>query len=162
VVRGDLVFASTGYQTGSALLRLEPSADGGVAAREVYFLDSREFQNHHGGLVLVGDHVYAGHGHNRGFPICVELESGEIAWGGSTRNAGSGTAAVVYADGRLYYRYQNGRMLLIEATPAGYVERGSFEIPDVSMPSWSHPVVVDGRLYLKEQDRLYSYDVRRR
>ena len=112
--------------------------------------------------MLVQGHVYAGHGHGRGFPICVELESGEVKWGGELRNAGSGTAAVVYADGRLYFRYQNGRMLLIEATPEGYREKGSFEIPDVTMPSWSHPVVVGGRLYLREQDRLYSYDLRRR
>jgi outer membrane protein assembly factor BamB len=161
IVRGDLIFASTGYQTGSALLRLEPAGDG-IAAREVYFLNSKLFQNHHGGLVLVENHIYAGHGHRRGFPICVELESGEVKWGGELRNAGSGTAAVVYADGRLYFRYENGRMLLIEATPESYQEKGSFEIPDVTKPSWSHPVVVGGHLYLREQDRLYSYDLRRR
>jgi hypothetical protein len=50
-------------------------------------------------------------------------------------------------------------MLLIEASPEGYVERGSFMIPDVDKPSWPHPVVAGGRLYLREQDRLYAYDV---
>jgi outer membrane protein assembly factor BamB len=158
IVKGDLVLASTGYRTGSALLRLSASG-GGVDAEEVYFLDAPTLQNHHGGLVLVGDHVYGGQGHNNGFPICVELETGEVVWGGQIRNAGSGSAAVSYADGQLYFRYQNGVMILIEATPAGYREKGSFEIPDAEPPGWAHPVVADGRLYLRDQDRLFCYDV---
>jgi hypothetical protein len=69
---------------------------------------------------------------------------------------------VAYADGNLVFRYQNGTVLLIEATPAGYKEKGSFAIPGVKDPSWSHPVVLDGILYLREQDTLYAYDVRKR
>jgi outer membrane protein assembly factor BamB len=160
IVKGDLVFASTGYQAGSVLLKLVPSAQG-VDAQEVYFLEARTLQNHHGGLVLVGDHVYGGHGHNRGFPIAVELATGKVAWGGDIRNAGTGSAAVTYADGHLYFRYQNGVVILIEATPAGYKEKGSFTIPDVNNPSWPAPVVSGGRLYLREQDTLYAYDVRK-
>jgi hypothetical protein len=51
-------------------------------------------------------------------------------------------------------------MMLIEATPQGYREKGSFPIPNVNNPSWSHPVIIGGRLYLREQDNLYVYDVR--
>lgn len=160
IVRGDLVFTSTGYQTGAALLKLSRTAQG-VAASEVYFLEAKDLQNHHGGLVLVGEHLYGGHGHNRGFPICVELANGRVTWGGELRNAGSGSAAVAYADGRLYFRYQNGVVILIEATPEGYREKGSFTIPGVSKPSWPHPVISGGRLYLREQDTLYAYDVRK-
>jgi outer membrane protein assembly factor BamB len=159
IVRGDLVFASTGYRTGSALLRLSPAPGGGVGAEEVYFLDAPTLQNHHGGLILVGDHVYGGHGHNNGFPICVELESGAVVWGGQIRNQGSGSAAVTFADGHLYFRYQNGAVLLIEATPEGYREKGSFEIPDAEPPGWAHPVIAEGRLYLRDQDRLFCYDI---
>jgi outer membrane protein assembly factor BamB len=160
IVRANWVFASTGYQTGSVLLELHKTAEGGVAARELYFLDGKTLQSHHGGLVLVGNHVYGGHGQKAGFPICVEFTTGKVVWGGNIRNAGSGSAAVLYADGNLYFRYENGTMLLVQATPEGYHERGSFTIPDVGL-SWSHPVIVDGRLYLREQDRLYCYDVRR-
>jgi outer membrane protein assembly factor BamB len=159
VIKGDYVFASTGYQTGAVLLKLEAAA-GGVAAKEVYFLEPKTFQNHHGGFVLVGDYIYGGHGHNKGFPICIELATGKVVWGGDTRNEGTGSAAVVYADGNLYFRYQNGLMVLIEATPTAYTEKGSFSIPDVKNPSWPHPVVVGGRLYLREQDTLYVYDVK--
>jgi outer membrane protein assembly factor BamB len=159
IVRGNHVFTSTGYGTGAALLELSASGDG-VAAKEVYFLDAGRLQNHHGGLVLVGDHLYAGHGHNRGIPICVEFATGKVVWGGDIRNGASGSAAVVFADDRLYFRYQDGTMMLIEATPAGYRERGRYAIPGVRAPSWPHPVVSDGKLYLREQDALHVYDVR--
>jgi len=159
IVRANWVFASTGYQTGSVLLELRASGDG-VAAHELYFLDAKTFQNHHGGLVLVGNHVYAGHGHNKGFPICVDFVSGKVAWGGDIRNAGTGSAAVMYADGRLYFRYENGVVVLVEASPAGYAEKGSFTIPDVRDPSWAHLAIADGRLYVREQDAVYCYDVR--
>jgi outer membrane protein assembly factor BamB len=159
VIKGDYVFASTGYQTGSVLLKLLKHGDG-VAATEVYFLDSKTFQNHHGGFVLVGGHLYGGHGHRAGFPIAVEFATGRIAWGGDIRNEGRGSAAVAYADGHVYLRYEDGTVILIEATPAGYKPKGSFTIPNVTRPSWPHPVVAGGRLYLREQDNLYVYDVR--
>jgi outer membrane protein assembly factor BamB len=162
VVKGDYVFASTSYQTGSALLKLSKAGDG-VKAEEVYFLPSKTLQNHHGGLVLIGDHIYGGHGHNRGYPICVEMASGKVVWGGEgvdLSHGGSGSAAVTAADGHLYFRYQNGRMVLIEAKPQGYQVKGAFSIPDVHHPSWSHPVVAGGKLYLREQDNLYVYNLK--
>jgi len=64
------------------------------------------------------------------------------------------------ADGHLYFRYQNGVMKLIEASPEGYRETGSFTIPGVRKPSWSHPVIHGGKLYLREQDKLLVYDLR--
>jgi outer membrane protein assembly factor BamB len=159
VVKGDYVFGSTGYQTGSALLKLAKTADG-VSATEVYFLEPRTFQNHHGGFVLIGDYLYAGHGHNNGFPICLEFATGKVRWGGNVRaEGGTGSAAVLYADGRLYFRYQNGVMKLFDASPEGLKESGSFKIPGVRKPSWSHPVIHRGKLYLREQDQLLVYDI---
>jgi outer membrane protein assembly factor BamB len=159
VVQGDFVFASTGYQTGSALLKLAKSGEG-VTASEVYWLDSKTFQNHHGGYVLVGQHIYGGHGHRRGAPICLDFASGQKIWGGEgTRNEGTGSAAVTTADNLLYFRYEDGTMMLIEATPEGYKPKGHFKIPGVSRPSWAHPVVLNGKLYLREDDKLLVYNV---
>jgi outer membrane protein assembly factor BamB len=87
--------------------------------------------------------------------------TGKVAWR-QGRGPGEGSAAVLYADGNLYFRYQNGVVVLIQATPEGYKEKGSFTIPDVTKPSWSHPVVLAGKLYLREQDVLYVYDVKKR
>lgn len=159
LVSGDYVFASSGYNTGAALLRLSPGDEGGVDVEEVYFLEAQTFQNHHGGLILHEGHVYTGTGHNKGFPLAVGFEDGAVSWG-PERNDGTGSAAITYADGRIYFRYQNGVMVLVEATPEGYREHGSFEIPDVDHPSWPHPVISGGKLYLREQDKLLCYDVR--
>lgn len=159
IVHDDYVFCSSGYQTGAALLKLRPAA-GGVEVDEVYFLDGKEFQNHHGGMILLGDYLYAGHGHNAGAPSCLEWKTGKSVWR-HARGPGSGSAAVAYADGNLYFRFQNGVMALIGATSDEYQEKGQFKIPDVEQPSWSHPVIAGGRLYLREQDALLCYDLKK-
>jgi hypothetical protein len=160
VVKDNYVFASTSYGAGSVLVELSPATSGRVTATEKYTLDGNIFQNHHGGFVLIGNYIYGGHGLRRGTPVCLELTTGKMMWP-PTRNAGEGSAAVMAADGRLYFRYENGVMMLIEASPDGYKEAGSFSIPNVSQPSWSHPVIAARRLYLREQDALYVYDIRR-
>ena len=158
IVKDDYVFCSTGYGTGAALLKIVRDGDG-LRAEEQYFLDSKTFQNHHGGMVLVDDYIYCGHGHNKGFPMCLELETGKVMWD-SVRGPGSGSAAVVYADGHLYFRYENGVMALIEATPKEYRLQGDFEIAAVHGKSWPHPVIHEGRLYLRDQQSLMCYDIR--
>ena len=158
VVRGDYVFCSTAYKTGSALLRIVPDGKG-ARANEEYFLDAREMQNHHGGLVLVDDHIYCGHGHNKGLPLCVEMKTGKVAWRPG-RGPGTGSAAVVYADGHLYFRYEDGVIALIQATPKEYVVKGTFRMASELGKSWPHPVVAGGMLYLRDEDALLCYDVR--
>jgi len=157
IIDGNHVFVSTGYGTGSALLELESSGDG-IAAKEVYFLEGNELQNHHGGLILHAGYLYTGTGHNKGFPICVEMKTGKAAWG-PERNEGGGSAAISYADGHLYFRYQDGLMVLVEATPEAYREKGSFTIPEIDQFSWSHPVISAKKLYLREQNNLFCYDI---
>ena len=161
IASGDFVFASTGYGTGSVLVKL--SKDGqGIKAEEVYFLNADTFQNHHGGMILIGDHIYAGHAHNKGFPICVDLKSGEVVWGGKMRppQGADGSAAVTAVDGKIIFRYQNGTLALIEAKPDGYKLLGTFKPAYQEKESWAHPVVVDGKMYLREQNKLMVYDVK--
>jgi outer membrane protein assembly factor BamB len=157
VVRGDYVFASTGYGTGAALVKIVRQG-GTLEAEEVYFLEAGTLQNHHGGLVLHDGTVFTGTGHNKGFPIAVTFLTGEVLWG-PERTRGLDSAAVSYADGRLYFRYQDGRMILVEASADAYRERGTFMIPDVEKESWSHPVIAHGKLFLREQDNLFCYDI---
>lgn len=160
IVDGDFVFCSSGYGTGTALLKLTKSGENEITCEEQYFLGGDEAQNHHGGMIQVGEHVYFGHGHNEGHPICIEMESGNIEW--SEGGAGEGSAAVVFADGLLYFRYQNGVVALVEANPSEYVVKGQFTIPDSrgKGDSWPHPVIANGRLYLRDADRLFCYDVK--
>lgn len=168
IVTGNYVFSSSGYGTGSALLKISKNPDYDEnseeeqdewLAEEVYFLEGNVMQNHHGGLILHEGHIFTGTGHNKGFPQALKMESGEIAWG-PIRNDGKDSAAITYADGRIYFRYQNGLMILVEANTKEYVEHGSFPIPDSKKPSWSHPVVANGKLLLKEQGTLLAYDIK--
>ena len=80
LIKDDYVFCSTGYGTGAALLKLKKNGNG-VDAEEVYFKSGNTLQNHHGGMVMVGDYVYMGHGHNSGQPVCVEWKTGDINGG---------------------------------------------------------------------------------
>ncbi|WP_291168771.1 PQQ-like beta-propeller repeat protein [Gimesia sp.] len=160
IVSGDYVFCSTGYGTGSALLKITKDGDN-VNAEEVYFLDAKTMQNHHGGMVLYKDHIYCGHGHNNGFPLCLNLKTGKVVWGGKIRGEGSGSAAVLFADGNLIFRYENGEIALVEATTEDYKLKGSFRPDQVLGKAWAHPVVCGGKLYLREQDVLMCYDLRK-
>jgi len=156
LVRGNYVFVTTGYGTGAALLRIKREGDA-LAAEEVYFLGPRTFENHHGGVVLTGDHVYAGHGTSRGAPICIELATGKVAW--KARAPQRGSASVLYAGGHILYRYDRGLVALVEATPEAYRLKAQFTPPVGKGPAWAHPVVHGRRLYLRHGDLLLCYDL---
>jgi len=162
VVKDNLVWCSTGYgDGGSALLKISGGGSG-FQAEELKYYSSKDLQNHHGGMVLVGDYVYFGNRHNNGHPVCVELKSGEIQWKESQGAAGgSGSGSVVAADGMLIFRYENGKVALVKANPKKFEVMGSFKIPEPSgKPSWQHPVVANGKLYLRDQDKMHCYDIK--
>jgi outer membrane protein assembly factor BamB len=159
LVDGDYVFTSTGYNTGSALLRLTAQADGGVKAEEVYWLEATELQNKHGGMVLVDGYIYCGHGNGTGLPACIELKTGKIAWG-PERVDGKGETSVVYADGHLIFRRENGTVIIAKATPEKFTQVLKFEPEFQQGKTWAHPVIADGKLYLREQDKLMCYQLK--
>jgi outer membrane protein assembly factor BamB len=144
------VFYTSAYGTGAALLGL--TAQGGeIKAQQIYF--TREMQNHHGGVVLVDGYLY---GFNNSILSCLKFSTGETMW----RNRSVGKGSLTYADGHLYLLGEDNVVGLVEAVPGGYRETGRFKIADKGLPSWAHPVVSNGRLYLRNQDTLATYDVR--
>ena len=154
VVQGDHVFVASGYGVGCNLFKVSKSADG-LAAEEIYA--NRDLVNHHGGVVLIGDHLY-GHSDTKGW-VCMEFKTGKVVWA----DRGVGKGSVTYADGHLYCRSEGGAGIaaLVEATPKGYVEKGRFDQPHRSSKnSWPHPVIAGGRLYLRDQDILLCYDLK--
>jgi outer membrane protein assembly factor BamB len=163
LVKGTDVVCSTGYTSkgGIMQLKLAPSGDGGVTATSGWKYPSSKFGNHHGGMVLVGDYIYFGHGQNRGELVCMNFNTGEVMWGPIRPSPGSGSTAILYADGMLYCRYQDGRLCLVEANPKEYKLVSRFTLPDRSNhPSWPHPVIANGRLYIRDQDKMVVFDVR--
>jgi outer membrane protein assembly factor BamB len=156
VVLGNRVFEAAGYGRGGALLELS-AADGQLTAKELYW--NHDLNNRHGGIVVVGDYVYADRD-DSGTPYCADVKTGKMKWHKNERTQGQSSAAITYADGRLYVRYANGYVALVEATDKGYKEHGCFKIPNGDQNSWNHPVVIGGRLYLREKDVLWCYDVK--
>jgi outer membrane protein assembly factor BamB len=150
VARANRVFISSDYGTGGGVVEIK-AAGNGVRADEIYF--TREMKNHHSSSVLVGDYLY---GFSSSILTAMKFDSGEIAW----RDRSVGKGSLVYADGNLYCFSENGVVGLVAASPAGYREKGRFTIKQESLPTWTHPVVAGGRLYIRDQNTIYAYDVR--
>jgi outer membrane protein assembly factor BamB len=151
IVRGNFVFVSSDYGTGCALLEVEGDASG-MSAREVYF--HQDMKNHHATSVLVDDTLF---GFSSSILTALDFSTGEVLW----RDRSVGKGSLVVADGRLYLFGENGVAGLADATRAGYRETGRFELQTSGSPTWSHPVVANGRLYLRDQDTLYCYNVKK-
>jgi outer membrane protein assembly factor BamB len=156
IVRGNLVFFTAGYGRGGALLQQIPGSDGTVTIKEVYGLNPK-LSNRHGGLILIGDHLY-GDSDDNGTPFCANLMTGEIKWKG--RGPGKGSIAIIGNRDLLFMQFQSGQLALAKANPSEYKVISQFTIPETGqLPSWAHPVIADGKLYIRSQDVLYCYDI---
>ncbi len=147
IAHGNRIFISSDYGTGGGVVEIKPDNK----AQEIYF--TKDMRNHHSSSVLVGDYLY---GFSGSILTAMKFDTGEIAW----RDRSVGKGSLVYADGNLYCLSESGVVGLVEATPSGYKEKGRFRIQQGSLPTWAHPVVAGGRLYLRDQDTIYAYDVR--
>jgi outer membrane protein assembly factor BamB len=143
-------FFSSDYGTGCALLKLQPQGDA-VKATEVYF--NRDMKNHYSSSVLVGDTLY---GYSSTILTAMKFLTGEVLW----RDRSVGKGSVIYAEGHLYAVGEDGTVGLVEATPEAYKEKSRFTIAKGNRPMWAPPVIANGRLYIRDQDTLYSYDIR--
>lgn len=151
------VYMTSGYGSGCKLVRID-----GEKAEDIW--ENKVMKNHHGGVVLVDGHIY-GFSDGGGL-VCQELATGKQKW--SERGEGIQKGSVHYADGMLYCMDEEaGSVFLAEANPEKFVEHGRFEIPrqtklreGTNGKIWTHPVVIGGKLYLRDQDLLFCYDVK--
>jgi outer membrane protein assembly factor BamB len=157
VAQGDLVYSSSG-RGGGALVRIV-AKDGKIQAEEVYF--DRKLPTAIGGSILLGDYHYGTTGETT---VCSEFNTGKILW---TKERELAPSSLCFADGNLYlHAERDGQVALIEASPEGYRERGRFTPPNLpergNTRAWAYPVVANGRLYIRDWDRLWCYDVKAR
>lgn len=162
VFDGKYVFASSGYDSGCGLVELTVK-DKMIEAKDLY--NNKAMINHHGGVVRVGDYIYGCSGER--FWRCLEYKKitdkdTKPVWESEKLDKGS----LIYADGHLIcYGQAKGTVVLIEASPKGWLEHGRFEIPKKSNLErrmgniWTHPVVANGKLYLRDHELLFCYDV---
>lgn len=175
IVKDDRVFVSTAYAGGCALLQIVADSQDKVTVKEIKSWkgagrgETNPPMNHHGGMVLVGDHVYFGSGQNNGIPACVDFKTGDVTWMAEKNLPGGGrSAAYLSADGRLYIRYENGLLALAEPPANGgeFKVVSSFKLPapvierGPGSESWPHPVIANGKMLIRDQGVMYSYDVK--
>lgn len=148
---GDTVFAASDYGVGGGQVRIEPSK-GGFTAEQVYF--TKNMKNHHGGMILKEGYLY---GSNDTILTCLDYKTGDVKW--SDRSCGK--CSVLWADGMLFCRDEEGPISLVEATPTGFKLKSRFDQPDRSdRKSWPYLVIANGVMYVRDQDVLLAYDVR--
>jgi outer membrane protein assembly factor BamB len=155
-----MVFASSAYGAGAGLVKLSKEADGSVKAEEVYA--TTDMQNHHGGMILLDGYLYGASGGNEGGAlVCLDFKTGKVMWDQRQNGQRRAKGSLALADGLLYYRMEDGTIVLIEPDPKQYTERSRFQQPDrTNLPAWSHPVVANGRLYIRDQDVLFCYNIK--
>jgi outer membrane protein assembly factor BamB len=159
LIRGPYVYTTVGAGGGCDLIKIARKG-GTFAVEEVYA--NKNLANHHGNVLRVGDHVY-GFSPGRGW-VCQQFETGDIVW---SEKAKLRDGSVVFADGRLYcYTEGDGTIALVQASPKGWHESGRFKIPQQSTQRqaqgriWTPPVVAGGRLFLRDQELLFCYEVK--
>lgn len=146
------VFVSSAYGVGCNGFKVSHSG-GSFTTKELYA--NKSISNHHGGCIRVGDYIYGSSG---GTLACLELKTGKEMW--RQRSAGKGSILVI--DGKIILRAENGPIALVELNPTSYREISKFDQPERSKAkAWSHPVVSNGLLYIKDQDLLLAYDLRK-
>ena len=156
IYRDGFVYVTAGYGTGCMLLNITANND----VEKIY--ENKVMKNHHGGVLLLGDFVY-GHSDSNGI-VCQDFMSGEQIWCDDKKDKSKG--AVAYADGMLYCLEENsGDCFLVKASPAGYEEVGRFKLdPQTKQRAergkvWTHPVICNGRLYLRDQEIICCYKI---
>jgi outer membrane protein assembly factor BamB len=162
IVSGELVFVTSGYGSGCNLLKVTRDDKNEFKVEELK--KNANMANHHGGVVLLGQNLY-GYDDSKGL-VCLDLQSTEPVkdWGEKGKH---GKMSVTCADGQLYwYGEKDGAVQLTAADPKAYKENGSFAIPEQAKgrPSGAairtHPVVANGKLFLRDQDLIFCYDVK--
>ena len=155
--RDGQIFISAGYGAGSTMLRV--TEENGKPTMEKVG-DFQALDNQHGGIVLVGDRVFGSSHRTRGRWFAVDWNTGREIWSADSVGQGSLTSA----DERLYFVGEDERtrqVALIDATTDEYRECGRLTLPGGGQSKiWAHPVICDGKLYIRHGDFLYIYDVK--
>ncbi|HVV99746.1 MAG TPA: PQQ-binding-like beta-propeller repeat protein [Planctomycetaceae bacterium] len=146
---------SSSNRGGGALIKIVPGENqGDFKVEEVW--SGAKYPKAIGGAVLVDGHLY---GTGEGGLMCVEFKTGMLKW----QSRSIGAASITYADGRLYLLGENGEVALADASPENYVEEGRFTPPNQpergNSKAWEYPVIANGRLYVRDLNRLWCYDV---
>jgi outer membrane protein assembly factor BamB len=154
IYRDGYVFAANGYKQTSAKIKV--SFDG---SEPTLVWKNPEINPHVGGMVLVDNYIYSStHDDNsKGRWICVDWNSGKTMWTTLWFNKGS----VIFADGMLYiYEEKTGNVGLVKPSSEKLDVVSSFQVKNGDGPYWSHPVIDNGRLFVRHGDYMAVYNLK--
>jgi outer membrane protein assembly factor BamB len=143
------LFWAVGYNKGGICLKVT-QAGGAWKFEDAW--TTRDFACHPGNYVAANGCVY---GKGKGALVCADLITGATKW-----QERCGAGQVTWADGLLYSQSDSGgKLALVDPTAEGNRVKGSIQVAGTGN-SWSHPVVINGRLYVRYDTNLYCYDVK--
>jgi outer membrane protein assembly factor BamB len=144
----DKLYLSGAEGVGARLFRVK-EADG---KGEIELLWEQPFMRNHFSAAVV--HEGTIYGFDNATLKAISIDDGKPAWG----KRGLGKGSLILADGHLLVLSDRGKLLLVEATPEAYKEKGSVQA--LEGLCWTAPAFADGRLYLRNHDELVVYDLR--
>jgi outer membrane protein assembly factor BamB len=157
LVVDNYVFISAAYGQGCALLRVERRDDGAKFV-PVYTRHLKGLQNHHATSVYKDRHLFGFHGTGDARLKCIQFETGNENEAWEASQVGKGT--LILAGKYLIIQTERGELCLVEANPEEF--RLVAKIPHVlsGNNNWAAPTLVEGRLYLRDEEKIVCYDVR--
>lgn len=160
IYNDHIVYVTSGYGAGCRSFRLSKEGNG-IKVDSIYA--NRNIVNQHGGVVLMDGYIY-GHSDNSGW-TCQNLKTGERAWNQRNRE-GVVRGSVVGVDGHLILLDErSGAFASIVASPEGWKETGIMNLPERTKIQtqdnmvWAHPVIAGGKLFLRDHDLLFCFDL---
>jgi outer membrane protein assembly factor BamB len=152
---GNRIFMTAPHGTGGHCFQLTAKSPGSpIDAMDVW---TSKLDTCQGGVVFADDKLFGSYYSDRKGWAAVSATNGEILYTSTSITKG----AALFADGRLYALAEDGWMHLLEPTESEFAVRGRFRMADAGRrDAWAHPVIYEGRLYLRYHDRLMCYDVK--
>jgi len=144
------IYILSGYDTGGQLLKLSKDGTKLTQVWEDSQLDSQK-----GGAILFDGHLY-GSGHDNRNWHCVDFMTGKVKY--SARDLGR-IGNIIFADNMLYIYSEKGHVGLVKPNKEKFEVVSSFRLKDGSGEHWAHPVIKNGRLYIRHGNILNIYNI---
>ena len=148
------IYMTGGYNHGGLLLKLTDSGNNASVVWTDQVLDV-----HHGGVVLVNGHLYGANwlDNSDGNWCCIDWNTGKKMYEEHWKCKGS----IISAEGMLYiFDEKNGNVGLVRADPQKFDLVSSFRVAQGSGPYWAHPVIHNGKLYIRHGNALMVYNIK--
>ncbi|MDP4290266.1 MAG: PQQ-like beta-propeller repeat protein [Bacteroidota bacterium] len=153
--KDDEIFLTKGYDYPSVMLKLAPD---GKSVSEKW--TNTTLDNHHGGVVLLDGYIYGSNwiSNTQGNWVCLKWDTGEVMYEQPWINKGS----IISADNKLFcYEEKSGTVALVQPNPKKFEVVSSFKVDKGNGMYWAHPMINDGKLFIRHGSALMVYNIKK-